>query len=303
MTLRELGASADLTAQFAPFALRGWQLGRVFRVQRGEYGVYLDQEERRGDAAGSLLHAAQSAAELPAVGDWVAMDGPLVRAVMPRRSCFSRQAPGTHTEQQVIAANIDTAFLVCSLDQDFSARRIERYLTLTWESGAQPVVVLSKADLCSDPDEYKADVAHVAPGVPVITIAADDDGSLQRVQAVIRAGSTLVLLGSSGVGKSTLANRLLGYERQQTRAVRDSDAKGRHTTTHRELMLLPQGGILIDTPGLRELQLWASQESVDHTFEDVLALAEGCRFRDCSHAAEIGCAVMQALDAGSLDAR
>ncbi len=224
----------------------------------------------------------------------------VVHAVLPRRTAFVRRAAGEHTVKQVLAANVDTVFLVMGLDRDYNPRRIERALVLAWESGADPVVLLNKADLCDDVEARRVEIEAAAPGVPVRVIAAKPGQGLDDLAPWLEPGRTVALLGSSGVGKSTIVNQLLGEERQKTRSVRESDQRGRHTTTHRELVVLPGGGLLVDTPGLREIQLWASEDGLASAFEDVEKLAPGCKFRDCVHESEPGCAVLAAVDYGSL---
>jgi ribosome biogenesis GTPase len=226
----------------------------------------------------------------------------MVHAVLPRRTMFSRRAAGDREQEQVIAANVDLALIVCGLDGDFNLRRIERYLTLADACGVDAAIVLNKSDVCADLSARLDEAAQVAGGAPVIAISANSAQGIEPALRLLRPGQTIALLGSSGVGKSTLVNRLLGEERQLVQEVRASDSRGRHTTTHRELLPLPQGGALIDTPGMRELQLWAGRDSLDSAFADIAVLAAGCRFRDCSHAVEEGCAVQAAIQAGELDA-
>jgi ribosome biogenesis GTPase len=209
---------------------------------------------------------------------------------------------GKAVAEQIVAANIDIVFLVTSLNADLNLRRIERYISTIWESGADPVILLNKADLCNDPALAVSDVAHVMAGVPVHAISAVTSLGLQEIQRYLGTGITIALLGSSGVGKSTIVNRLIGLPAQKVREIREDDDRGRHATTSRKLFILPQGGILIDTPGMRELQLWDAQAGVEHTFEDVGEIAGGCRFRDCEHDREPGCAVREALQDGVLDA-
>lgn len=241
--------------------------------------------------SGALRH---SASDLPVVGDWVEAEDGIIRSILPRRTKFSRRAAGRREQEQTIAANIDVAFVVCGLDGDYNPRRIERYLVLAAESGARAVVVLNKADLREPPgDDF---------GVPVIATSTVTDVGLEPLLAYVQPGETIVLLGSSGAGKSSILNRLLGGERQRTQEVRTHDSRGRHTTTHRELFVLPCGAYVIDTPGMRELQLWAERSSVEETFEDVRSLAEWCRFSDCRHSGEPGCAIADALACGELEA-
>ena len=272
---------------------------RLLRL-RGEAG------ETLAEASGRLRHEARGSADRPAVGDWVAArlpggdDRAQVMAVLPRRTAFLRRAAGDATVVQVLASNVDTVFLVMGLDRDFNPRRLERALVLAWDSGAEPVVVLNKADVCEDVDARRARVERSAPGLSVHVIAAKSGQGLDALDPWLLPGRTIALLGSSGVGKSTIVNRLLGEERQRTREVREADQRGRHTTTHRELVALPGGALLLDTPGLREIQLWAGDESLAAAFEDVQTLAAGCRFRDCAHLAEPGCAVRGAVESREL---
>jgi ribosome biogenesis GTPase len=306
VSLYRLGATPEIFLHFESYAATGCMLGRVAVAIRDEYRVYTETGEFRAEASGALLFNALTRGDLPAVGDWVALrmvgDGEaIVQAVLPRRTRFSRRSAGTREDEQVMAANVDTALIVCGLDGDFNVRRLERYLTLVHEAGASGIVVLSKTDLCADLGGRIGEARAVARETPVVAISSIEDAGLGALEPHILPGRTLVLLGSSGAGKSTLLNRLIGFERQRTAGVRESDSRGRHTTTHRELIVLPGGGILIDTPGMRELQLWANEESLDQTFDDIAELARACRFRDCSHESERGCAVLAAIAAGSLD--
>ncbi len=293
---------------FAPFAGEGLVPGRVVAGHTGLLRVRTEEGEVLGALAGSLRHKARSAEDRPAVGDWVALRPPqpghraVVQAVLPRRTAFVRRAAGKRDVAQVLAANIDTVFLVMGLDGDYSPRRIERALVLAWESGAFPVVLLNKADLCEDVPARRAEVEAVAPGVPVLAIAAKRGEGLDSLARWLAPGQTVALLGSSGVGKSTLVNRLLGREKQKTQEVLEADQRGRHTTSHRELIVLPGGALLLDTPGLREIQLWSDETGLQAAFEDVQELATRCRFTDCGHGAEPGCAVRAAVEEGRLDA-
>ncbi|HAK45289.1 MAG TPA: ribosome small subunit-dependent GTPase A [Spirochaeta sp.] len=293
---------------------------RVVRENRGRYQLVVANQS--GDSfidaevSGSFRYCVGVAADYPAVGDWVAVrteDGSfaVIEWIARRSSCFSRKAAGVTTEEQVIAANIDVIFLVFAINggRNFMASGLERYLTVAWDSGAQPVVVLNKADLCSD-EEREAAVLTAessAPGVDIRLVSAVSGEGLDELsvgaQSGLEAGMTIALAGPSGVGKSTLINALAGNDVQKTGAQRDADLRGRHTTTHRELFRLESGLLMIDSPGMRELQLWADSGSADDAFSEIAELAENCRFSDCSHQGEPGCAVQAALASGELEHR
>lgn len=306
MLLRSIGWTDRLDSEFHPHRAAGLAPARIAREDRGRYRALTADGERPAEVSGRFRHEARARADFPAVGDWVAVraardGGPcVIEARLPRSSAFVRKAAGETTEEQVVAANVDTVLLVCGLDGDLNPRRIERFLAAAWESGAAPVVVLNKADLAEDPDARVAEIERVAPGVPVVAVSARSGDRLDALAPWLAPGRTVALLGSSGVGKSTLVNALLGEARQETGDVRADDSRGRHTTTHRELVPLPGGAVLVDTPGLRELQLWADASVLDDAFPDIGALAERCRFRDCRHAAEPGCAVRAAAESGAL---
>jgi ribosome biogenesis GTPase len=280
--------------------------GRVALEHQHIYRVLSERGEHLARVAGKLRHEASTAVEYPAVGDWVALrsrPGELrstIFAILPRRSRFSRKVAGDTTREQIVAANIDTVFLTTGLDEDFSLRRIERYLVTAWESGAQPVVLLTKSDLADDPDSRVREVEAVASGAPVHATSARQNHGLDVLRQYLQPGRTVALLGSSGVGKSTLINRLLGREQQRTAEVSAYKARGRHTTTNRELILLPGGGLVIDTPGLREIQLWEVGGSIGSTFADIEALSVGCHYGDCRHDTEPRCAVRKAVKDGTL---
>lgn len=280
--------------------------GRIVASHGALHRVATEAGELLAETAGRLRHEARSPLDLPAVGDFVALlprtgEGRgAIHRVLPRRSRFVRGAAGEQTREQVVAANVDVVFLVSGLDRDYNLRRIERYLSLAFESGALPVVVLNKADLREDAAACLEEVAAVAPGTPVHLLSAKGHQGLDELGTYLRPRQTVALLGSSGVGKSTLVNALLGRTHFRTREVREIDQRGRHTTTHRELVALPGGALLIDTPGMRELQLWDAEAGIADAFADVTALAVDCRFRDCGHADEPGCAVTAAASSGSL---
>jgi ribosome biogenesis GTPase len=306
MQLALLGWDERCSADFYTYSCAGLIAGRVTLQHNHILTVVTEAGEVSAQTSGRMQHESMSADELPAVGDWVALrvapgDGnALIQAVLPRCSKFSRKAAGRATREQVVAANADTVFLVVGLDNDFSPRRVERYLAAAWESGASPVVVLNKVDLCVDAIARVAAIEEVTPAVPVHAVSALCGDNLDAVAAYCAPRRTVALLGSSGVGKSTLINRLVGRDLLATAAVRQKDGRGRHTTTHRELIFLPNGGMVIDTPGMRELQLWEADEGVQITFDEIETLAKGCRFRDCVHREEPGCAVRAAVEAGEL---
>ena len=277
--------------------------GRVAAQHRGAYVVWTESGDVRAEVAGALHYQRAVGGVLPAVGDWVALHGrpdggrATIQAVLQRTSAITRKSPDRNSIEQVLAANVDVVFLLCGLDADFSLRRLERYLATAWESGADPVVVLTKTDLCASVDERVLEAESVAIGVPVLPVSNVTGEGVQAVATFARAGRTAVLLGSSGVGKSSLLNRLAGEELMRT-AELAADGTGRHTTTHRELLRLAGGGLVIDTPGLRELQLF--EGDLGAAFSDIEALAADCRFRDCAHRHEPGCAVLAAVDNGVL---
>ena len=278
--------------------------GRVIAQQRGLYRIATAEGERMAGVSGRLRHEALSPSDYPAVGDFVLADtqtggDAVIRSVLPRRSSFVRRAAGDSRQEQVVAANVDTVFLCMSLNRDFSLRRLERDLAVAWESGASPVVVLTKADLCADTRRYALEAERVAVGVPVLVTASLAEDGLDALAPYLRPGRTVAFIGSSGVGKSTMINRLLGETRQATGGLRGDD-RGRHTTTSRELLPLESGALLLDTPGMREMGMWDAQAGIDQTFTDVLELAAQCRFADCTHTSEPGCAVRRAMETGTL---
>jgi ribosome biogenesis GTPase len=316
-----------LTSEAVTLEVLGWDArwGEVWTTRRGGdaervparvvlehqhiYRVNTGTEEVLARVTGRVRHTLGSREAFPAVGDWIALKpaGPAeemgrIVDVLPRRGQFVRKAAGTTTEAQVVAANVDVVFLVSGLDHDFNVRRIERYLLAALEGGASPVVVLNKADLPRDSAQARQELGPVAGRVPVELVSARSGQGLDALRGHIGPGRTAAFLGSSGVGKSTLINRLLGRDVQRTAEVRESDSKGRHTTTQRELVVLPGGGLLIDTPGMRELQLWDVSTGLDDAFGDITSLGVDCRFRDCTHDSEPGCAVKGAVADGRLSA-
>jgi ribosome biogenesis GTPase len=301
-TLAALGWTDELEAAFTPHAERGFEPARVVAEHRGGYYV-------RGVRGDVLAHARGKLRDdelwggMPAVGDWVAIvDAPgghaAIETLLPRRTKFSRKTPWLKAQEHILVANVDTVFLVAGLDHDFNVRRLERYLLAAWDSGADPVVVLTKLDLCEDLRKL-AEAEAVAIGVPVLAVSNVTGHGVDEVRALLRPARTFALLGSSGAGKSTLVNSLAGRTLMPTGDVR-RDGRGRHTTRHRQLLVLRDGSILVDTPGLRELQVW--EGDVDAAFADVADLASQCRFNDCAHRTEPGCAVREALESGDLDA-
>lgn len=305
--LAELGWSATFASGFAAHTSLGREPARVVAEDRGSYHVLGAPGEARATVTGRLrFEADEDSAAFPAVGDWVAVEAGMtgetvIHAVLPRRSALVRQAAGRRTEAQVVGANLDVVFVVASLNADLNLRRLERYVATAWESGAEPVILLSKADLCADVDAAVLGVASVAAGAPVLVESAVDGRGIDEVRARIGRGRTAAFVGSSGVGKSTLLNRLAGGDIAATQDIREDDARGRHTTTRRELHLLPGGGLVLDTPGMRELQLWDG-DGLERTFADVDELASACRFADCGHDGEPGCAVEAAVADGTLGA-
>jgi len=304
MNLEKLGWSAFFARPnaFTPKSCAG----RVACIQKNRYLLYTESGELWATLTGKLYYQANSSADLPAVGDWViceSLEGDLsaiVREILPRKSQLSRQAAGEATNEQVVAANIDTAFIVVGLDGDFNLSRIERYLVLIWDSGATPVILLNKADLCDRIEARRAEVEAIALGVPTLVLSAAKGQGIDALTPYLGVGQTAVLVGSSGVGKSTLTNDLVGRSRQAVQSVRQGDSRGRHTTTNRELILLPSGGWLVDTPGMRELQIGQTSQGFSETFAEIETLSMQCRFRNCQHQTEPNCAIQQALSEGTL---
>ncbi|MFD2327943.1 ribosome small subunit-dependent GTPase A [Cohnella sp. GCM10020058] len=272
-----------------------------------QYRIATPWGDRLAEVSGKFAYTAATPGDYPAVGDWVAAELPdgdshaVVHALLPRRTAILRRAAGSRPDEQIIGANLDTVFIVVSLNEDWNLRRIERYLIAVRDGGAKPVLLLTKADLCEEPERYVREASTIAPEVPVFPVSALLDQGREALAPYLTPGTTVGATGSSGVGKSTLLNWLAGERRQAVQGIREDDARGRHTTTHRELFVLPSGVVWLDTPGMRELQLWESEDGWQATFSDIEALASSCRFRDCRHEAEQGCAVREALSGGELD--
>ena len=308
MSLQALGWNSYFDALWREREVPARLPARVISQQRGLWRIAGEFEEKWAEASGTLRAAADAGADWPTAGDWVAAEilsgggRPLIQEVLPRRSKFVRKVAGRRVEEQVIAANVDTAFVVMALDGDFNVRRLERFLAQCWESGAKSIIVLNKADDCGDVATRVAEVESVAAGLPIFAVSARTGEGLEALDRLLEPGHTIVLLGSSGVGKSTLLNHFLQRDAQVVQPVRVSDSRGRHTTTSRELFALPGGALLIDTPGLRELQLWGAAEGVEHTFSDIEELAAQCKYGDCGHTSEPGCAVQAAIAEGRLEA-
>jgi len=288
---------------------------RVSCEHRNLYHVITETGDLTAEVSGRFRHGALSRADFPVVGDWVVVT-PLqnqrsatIHAILPRQSSFSRKAilgggPAYgmgKTEEQVLVANINSVFLVSGLDGDFNLRRLERYLTITWDSGATPVIVLNKADLCENIEKEIEKVEEIALGVPILPVSAKTNEGINSLLQYLPKGQTVTLLGSSGVGKSSIINCLLGEDLIKIGGLRKSDGRGKHTTTYRELLVLPNGGIVIDTPGMRELQAWSENEGLEKTFGDIEALGAKCKFNDCTHQTEPGCAIQAALENKTLD--
>jgi ribosome biogenesis GTPase len=308
LALTQYGWNDSVAARFARNVAEELQPARVLSERRGSYALVTANGEVDGAVSGRFRYDAMSSEDFPAVGDWVGVEmgeaggSAIIRAVLPRLTQFARPARGDLPGAQVVAANVDVVLVVSGLDDDFNLRRLERFMTLAWASGAEPVVVLNKADLCEDIAGRLADVAGIAPGVPIRVLSAREGTGIETLTPLLDSGKTIALLGSSGVGKSTIVNALLGWERQLTKDVREDDARGRHTTTNRELMVMPNGALLIDNPGIRSVGIWDADEGLDDAFADVQAFAAECRFNDCEHGSEPGCAVRAAIARGDLPA-
>ena len=305
--LKQLGWEIFCNEDVNTFIEDGSTLARVFAEHKHIYKLYTEFGEVLGEISGKLRHEAVGPEQFPSVGDWVVItlqtqeSRATIHKVLPRKSKFSRKVAGVNTKEQIVASNIDTIFLVNALNKDFNVRRIERYLIMALESGASPVILLSKADLCVDLEEKLRETQSVAMGVPIHIISTSFEIGLDELTQYLEPGRTIALLGSSGVGKSTLLNYLAGKVVQETNEVRVYDDRGRHTSTSREMFILDSGAIMIDTPGMRELQLWGGSDVISEAFEDIDGLATQCRFSDCKHKQEPGCAIKHAIEDGLID--
>jgi len=307
MNLIQMGWSHFFAQYFEQFSGKGLVPARIVRKNRLVYLVRTEDGELITEVSGKFRYITRSIGDFPSVGDWVVIQPrteegrATIHALFPRKTSFSRKVAGSKTEEQVVAANIDVIIIVSSLDRDFNLRRIERYLTLAWDSGANPIIALNKADLCHNVEEHISEVESVAYVVPIHTMSAKENQGLDILRQYLGVGRTAALLGSSGVGKSSIINCLLKSKRQHVNAVRENDSRGRHTTTCREMVFIPDGGMIIDNPGMREIQMWTDENKMQGAFEDINELARQCRFKDCKHKSEPGCAVHDALNKGLLD--
>ncbi len=306
MSLVEYGWNKYWSKQLSKISGVSGIPARVISEHRDRYTVHSDQKDFSARVSGRIKHQASRSDDFPAAGDWVVIDPrgtgneAIIQAILPRKTKFSRKTVGKRTKEQIIAANLDAVWILSSFDFDLNPARLERYITLVVESGAKPVLLLTKADLSTDPATIVSDLAVRLVNVPVYAVSVVDSLGIEALKSFLEPGTTIALLGSSGVGKSTLINHLAGSDIMHTAPVREKDGKGRHTTTRRELVLLPNGGLLLDTPGMRELQLWGPEEALEKGFADIDRIAEKCRFSNCSHGSEPGCAVQIALDHGEL---
>lgn len=320
MDLQSLGWDDFFRTQYQECENEEFIPARVIAQQKGQYQVHTTNGERTAQLAGSFSYHNTLQKQYPAVGDWVLVrlvenfEGVIIQDVLERKNYFSRKLPisggrklkngiidGGLTEEQVIATNIDTVFIITGLDDNFNLRRIERYLTLVYNSGVTPVIILNKLDICDKVSEFVQKVEDIAFKVSVYPISVTEEKGLEIFNKYLDVGKTVAFIGSSGVGKSTLSNYLLGENRQKIKLVSESTGKGRHTTSHRELLFLPSGGMIIDTPGMREIQLWGGIKEVEQNFRDIVEIARGCKFNDCRHDTEPGCAIKQALEDGRLN--
>lgn len=307
MDLKDLGWNDFFENHSENYQDNNFLVGRICSEYRNSYKVFSKIGELTANISGKFRNICKNLQDYPAIGDWVIFDlienenKAIIQSILPRKSKFSRKVAGNNTQEQIVAANIDTAFIVCALNYDFNLRRIERYLSLVWQSGANPIIILTKIDLCDDLANKLAQINSIAFGVDIHLINNITNDGIKDLHTYCKQGNTIVLLGSSGVGKTSLINNLLGENKLLIQKLRKKIDKGKHTTTHRQMFFLAQGGLIIDTPGMRELQLWNAQEGVSSYFDDIETIAKGCRFKNCKHQNEPDCAVKKALENGNLD--
>lgn len=309
MNLVKWGWNSLLNDKYSNLKEEGLVPGRIVKETKHIYEIETKSGRFKGKVSGHYMYIAISSADYPTIGDWVAVrikqDKAVIERLLDRVSSFSRKKAGNEVAEQVIAANIDYIFLIFGLEggRNYSPGAVERFLTRAWDSGASPIIVLNKSDLCENGNDYVVQTEYIAAGVPIHLTSAITGEGIEDLKQYVIPGKTIAFTGFSGVGKSALINALCGAEIMNTGIIRKSDLKGKHTTTHKELILLDNGGILIDSPGLKELQLWGSKESLNNSFDDISEFSEYCKFSDCSHSGEPGCAVQNALSNGELDHR
>ncbi len=305
-SLKQLGWNSFFEENSKSFKQKGFSFARVITEHKERYITAAEIGELQSEVTGKLLYSSESSAELPKVGDWVAVITyedemkAIIHDLLPRKSVFGRKVSGKKIQEQVIASNIDLLFVVQSLDANYSHRRLERYLTMAFEGNMEPIVILNKSDICPDAKIKLNELKNIFPEIKCFAVSAQTGDGINFVKELLSEGKTCALVGSSGVGKSSIINSILGYDRQKVNDVRLVDSKGKHTTTTRELILTPDGGIIIDTPGMREFQLWTADDGLESVFPEIDELSSGCRFKDCSHIHESGCAVLNALQSGEL---
>ncbi len=305
-SLNSLGWNSFFEKQFEQYKLSGFETGRIINEQKERYIVFTEYGEFQGEISGRLLYSTGSNSDFPKVGDWVAVSifkeesKVIIHEVLERRNKFSRQAAGQKIDEQVLASNIDAVFIVQSLDQNFNIKRMERYISMIYEMKAEPVILLNKSDLIGNPQEKLEEVRKIFPGIISFSLSSFYNVGIEQVMEFIQPSSTYMLIGSSGVGKSTIINRLAGEDILRTNEVREKDSKGKHTTTSRQMIVLKNGGLLIDTPGMRGFKLWNAESGLEETFNEIENFAEDCHFSDCTHTSEIKCAVIDALKSGKI---